>query len=89
MNVPFEQFLELGRDEQNPHVFSMTVLALNISSKSNAVAQLHGDVAYEMWKHVLPKDDPNHLGYVTNGVHLGSWLGDSIKEIYSQEMERG
>ncbi len=87
MNVPFEQFLELGRDEQNPHVFSMTVLALNISSKSNAVAQLHGDVAYEMWKHVLPKDDPNHLGYVTNGVHLGSWLGDSIKEIYSQEME--
>ncbi len=84
MNVPFERFLELGRDELNPHVFSMTVLAINISSKVNAVAQLHGDVAYEMWKHVLPKRE--EMGYVTNGVHMGSWLGDSIKEIYTPDM---
>ena len=87
MQVPIERFLELGRDEQNPNVFSMTVLAINISCKSNAVAQLHGDVAYDMWKHVLPKNDPDYFGYVTNGVHMGSWLGESMKDIYSQEME--
>lgn len=87
MQVPIERFLDLGKDELNPNVFSMTVLAMNISCKSNAVAQLHGDVAYEMWEHVIPKNDQDYFTYVTNGVHLGSWLGDSMKEIYTQEME--
>jgi starch phosphorylase len=51
--------------------FNMTVAALRLARKANAVAQLHGETANEMWQFV--HDRPEILA-ITNGVHTGTWV---------------
>lgn len=51
--------------------FNMTVGALRLSKKSNAVAQLHAVTANKMWKKV--KDREEIVG-ITNAIHLPSWV---------------
>lgn len=69
--------------------FSMTALALRLCSYSNAVSTLHGKVARTMWQSIwselLPDEVP--ITHVTNGVHLGSWLGNSMKLIYHKHLK--
>lgn len=51
--------------------FNMTVGALRLSKKSNAVAQLHAVTANKMWKHV--KDRAEIVG-ITNAIHIPTWV---------------
>ncbi|TAK48845.1 MAG: alpha-glucan family phosphorylase, partial [Saprospiraceae bacterium] len=51
--------------------FNMTVAALRLSRKSNAVAQLHGETANKMWAHVKGRSD---IIAITNGIHLPTWV---------------
>jgi len=51
--------------------FNMTVGALRLSRKSNAVAQLHAVTANNMWKNV--KDRSEIIG-ITNAIHLPTWV---------------
>lgn len=51
--------------------FNMTVGALRLSRKSNAVAQLHAVTANSMWKYV--KDKAPIVG-ITNAIHLPTWV---------------
>ncbi|HFA49594.1 MAG TPA: alpha-glucan family phosphorylase [Bacteroidetes bacterium] len=51
--------------------FNMTVAALRLSRKSNAVAQLHGATANQMWKHVEKRSE---IVAITNGVHRPTWV---------------
>jgi glycogen phosphorylase len=57
--------------------FNMTVAALRMSRKSNAVAQLHGVVANEMWSDV---DQRSEIIAITNGVHNGTWVAESFSK---------
>jgi len=50
--------------------FNMTVGALRMAKISNAVAQLHGETANEMWDHV---EDRSEIIAITNAVHLPTW----------------
>jgi glycogen phosphorylase len=54
----------------------MPILALKLSSGSNAVSELHGEVSRDMWKFLWEdldvKDVP--IDHVTNGVHTRNWL---------------
>ncbi len=81
MHVSINKFLDLGRNINNYSEFSMTVLALRISRKANAVSQLHGDVSIDMWKPVMPLDQDRYFNYVTNGVHMPTWLAPGIKSL--------
>ena len=56
LGIPFEQLMGLGRVEpQNEHEpFCMTVLALKLSRRANAVSNLHGHVSRRMWAHLWP-----------------------------------
>lgn len=65
-------------------VFSMTALALRLCLYSNAVSTLHGKVARQMWQAIWPGllEDEIPIGHVTNGVHLGTWLGTSMRLLY-------
>lgn len=75
--IEFERVLELGRGEQaDPNVFDMTAFSLRMSTSSNAVSQLHAHTANGTWKHILGGKEI--LG-VTNGVHMGTWLGQSLR----------
>lgn len=59
--------------------FNTTLLALNMSRKANSVAAMHGHVSREMF----PGYD---IGHITNGVHAGTWLSDSSKELYDKHI---
>ena len=80
----------LGMGRQNPRddneEFCMTVLALRLSSKSNAVSQLHSRVSRNMWHQVwgrFPVEDVPIAG-ITNGVHIPSWISDEMAGLYDR-----
>ncbi|HEY2336780.1 MAG TPA: alpha-glucan family phosphorylase [Burkholderiales bacterium] len=56
--------------------FNMTGLAIRGSRYQNGVSRIHGSVSQTMlkdyWPQVAPQENP--LGYVTNGVHVPSFL---------------
>jgi starch phosphorylase len=56
--------------------FNMTALAIRGSRHQNGVSRIHGGVSQEMlndfWPQVAPQENP--LGYVTNGVHVPTFL---------------
>ncbi|MEM1407538.1 MAG: alpha-glucan family phosphorylase [Bacteroidota bacterium] len=70
--------LNLGRPELKllgGDPFNMTVGALRLSKKSNAVAQLHGETANKMWKHI---GDRSEIIAITNAIHLGTWVDQNM-----------
>ncbi|MBI9043641.1 MAG: alpha-glucan family phosphorylase [Anaerolineaceae bacterium] len=89
MGLDREQFMAMGRHEQPwGEMFSMPVLALKLSQHCNAVSELHGHVSREMWSFLWPDklDAETPIGYVTNGVHTGTWAAKRIARLYDQYM---
>lgn len=60
---------------------NMTYLALNLSHYVNGVAKKHGEVSRRM---LTPRDATHHyqIDYITNGVHLGTWVAPSFGELF-------
>ncbi len=56
LGISLHQLMGLGRvDPQNENEsFCMTVLALKLSRRANAVSSLHGQVSRRMWAHLWP-----------------------------------
>ncbi|MDD5466609.1 MAG: alpha-glucan family phosphorylase [Anaerolineales bacterium] len=81
-----EAFIDLGRHSLPwGDVFSMPVLALKTSEERNAVSELHGRVARQMW-HFLWPDTPEEeapITHITNGVHLGTWLARRLRALFN------
>ncbi len=81
MGLTRNEFLDLGRENMGDYeLFSMAVLALNLSAAANGVAQLHGVVSRRMWQWVYPRV-PEHeipIGSVTNGIHIESWISQEM-----------
>jgi starch phosphorylase len=85
------EFLELGLEvapDGRHELFSLTVLALNLSGWCNGVSRLHGQVSSEMWKDFWPgvPADENLITYVTNGVHMLSWLAPEMMDLFDQHL---
>jgi len=57
--------------------FNMTVGALRLSRKSNAVAQLHAVTANNMWKKVKDKEE---IVGITNAIHKPTWVDARMTE---------
>ncbi|MGB7757023.1 MAG: alpha-glucan family phosphorylase [Salinisphaera sp.] len=76
MNLQLDQLLALGQSEQNNTAFNMTTLALRTSRYQNAVSRIHRGVTAEMERHIWPQVpvDESPLQYVTNGVHVQTFL---------------
>lgn len=71
IDVDDEQLAELGGSP-----FSMTEAGLRLSRKANAVAELHGDTARSMWRHVAGGAP---IVSITNGVHRATWQDPRIR----------
>ncbi len=84
----YEQFLAWGRvDPYNPNEdFCMTVLALKLSRRCNAVSSLHGEVSRSMWTCLWPgrPEEEVPIGHITNGVHVLSWLAPQMHRVYDR-----
>lgn len=72
--IGIEKVMELGAAEGK---FSMVMLAMRMSYKSNAVSKLHADKARDLW--------PNYkLHPVTNGVFLPAWIAPEWQKLFKQ-----
>ena len=68
--LSYDQMEKIGG---NP--FNMTVAGLRLSRTANAVSQLHGKTANEMWGNVENKAP---IKAITNGVNRNTWVDHSI-----------
>ncbi len=85
LGISREAFLRLGQqDERDKQDFNMTVLSFKMAEHCNAVSQLHGKVARKMWGRLWPeaKEDEVPISYVTNGVHVPTWVSPELLELY-------
>jgi glycogen phosphorylase len=64
----------------------MTVLAMRLSSDTNGVSALHGEVTRRMWQGLWPGVPENEIpvSHVTNGVHILSWISRDMKVLYDR-----
>ncbi len=82
-----DQFIDLGRQTQSwGETFSMPVLALHLSERCNAVSELHGEVARDMWNFLWPEREARDVPIqsVTNGVHMGFWLARRMRLLFDR-----
>ncbi len=87
-----EQFLDLGRHPDQPQAgFNMTVLALKLSGRANAVSKKHCQVTREMWQSLWPNTSQEKIPieYVTNGVHLPTWLEPKLRLLFNKHFGEG
>jgi starch phosphorylase len=65
---------------------SMPVLAIRLSDRYNGVSVLHGREARAMWSVLWPKVPVAEVPIeaLTNGVHIGTWVGAELAELYSR-----
>jgi starch phosphorylase len=74
--------LALGRPPAGGD-FNMTALALRGSRYQNGVSRIHGGVSARLLQNYWPQvsADENPLGYVTNGVHVATFLAPEWCEV--------
>ncbi len=90
LGVPCEQLLALGA-EPGKADFNMTALALRGSRHHNGVSRIHGDVSADICRYLWPQIDPaeNPMDYVTNGVHLPTFLATEWFETFERYLGTG
>ncbi len=86
LKINWEEFMGLGKINPNDknELFSMSLLAANLSSFMNGVSRKHGQVTRQMfsklWEGYFPEELEN-IGYVTNGVHFQTWAANIWKKL--------
>ncbi|MDR1407903.1 MAG: alpha-glucan family phosphorylase [Tannerella sp.] len=83
LGISWQEFIDMGRENPgSSEKFSMSTFALNTCQEVNGVSQLHGKVSQQMfapvWKGYFPEE--LHVGYVTNGVHMPTWMAREWKQ---------
>jgi starch phosphorylase len=82
------RLMALGRvDPRNANEgFCMTVLALKLSRRANAVSALHASVSRAMWIDLFPgrAEEKVPIGHITNGVHVQTWLAPQMHQVYDR-----
>jgi glycogen phosphorylase len=88
--VPADELISLGRtrpdDASEP--FGVTQAALRMSRAANGVSRRHGEVSRGMWAPLWPDrpTDQVPIGYVTNGVHVPTWIGAPMRELLDRHL---
>ncbi len=84
--ITWSQFWQLGkRDGADGKQFFMTILALNMAHRSNAVSKLHGAVSRRMWRDVWKGFDESDIPitHVTNGAHTLSYIAPRMRTVFN------
>jgi starch phosphorylase len=90
MDMSADELLALGRVNPNDaeEDFCMTILALNLSRRANAVSSLHGQVSRAMWTPLYPgrSEEQVPIGHITNGIHVRTWLAQQMHQLYDRHL---
>ncbi len=93
MGTGLDDLLSLGREtpSRGDDPFSMAVLALRTSFRTNAVSKLHGEVSRAMWQACWPGVPKSEIPivHVTNGVHVRTWLSRHMAELFDHYLGPG
>ena len=73
--LTLEQMERIGGDP-----FNMTVAALRVARRANAVAELHAETANDMWAHV---DGRCEIVPITNCIHTPTWVDPRITAAFA------
>lgn len=82
-----DAFHDLAREDNGwGSAFSMTVLALRLSTLRNGVSKLHGEVSRSMWQFLWPELDMDEtpITSITNGVHTATWVATAMDALYQR-----
>jgi starch phosphorylase len=81
------RIVELGH-VPGTHEFNMTALAVRGSRHQNGVSRIHSGVSSRMlaalWPQVPPEENP--IDYVTNGVHVPSFLAPEWADVFDRTL---
>ena len=93
LGITWDEFIGMGRTNPDDHNerFCMSTFACNTCQEVNGVSKLHGWVSQQMfapiWNGYFPEE--NHVGYVTNGVHLPTWVATGwLTGIYEKYLDK-
>jgi starch phosphorylase len=90
LKIPLEDLMNLGHSPSNHGGFNMTALAMRGSRFQNGVSRIHGTVASRMegyvWPQVPPEENP--VRYVTNGVHVPTFLAREWVNLFDMRFDR-
>jgi starch phosphorylase len=93
LGLSHDRLMALGREypANFSEDFCMTVLALKLSRRANAVSALHGEVSRAMWTGLYPgkPEDSVPIGHITNGVHVPTWLAPQMFRLYDRHLGSG
>lgn len=87
-----DDVIALGVDpSRHDEQFHMTALAIRLAGHVNGVAQRHGIVSREMWRHLWSERaaDQVPIGAVTNGVHLETWMANPMMRLLDRHLGSG
>ena len=88
IGMDFDDLMRLGSEDKNNiyGLFTMTVLALNLSRSANGVSKLHGEVSRVMWQNLYTGKsvDEVPIGHITNGVHASSWSCGQTEQFWKK-----
>lgn len=90
LNISPETLIALGSEPGQPD-FNMTALAIRSSRYQNGVSRIHGEVSSRICAHLWPQISPeeNPMDYVTNGVHIPTFLATEWYETFDRYLGVG
>lgn len=90
LGIACDEVMALGREPGKPD-FNMTALAIRGSRHHNGVSRIHGDVSARICSHLWPQIAPeeNPIDYVTNGVHIPTFLATEWYETFDRYLGVG
>jgi len=90
LGIDMESFLKLGDSPGNQGGFNQTALALHGSRYHNGVSRIHGGVASQMEGYIWPQipHEDNPIRYVTNGVHVPTFLARDWANLFDMRFGR-
>jgi len=89
MGTTREQVLALGLHPGDADGrFQMTVLALKLAARVNAVSARHATVSRTIWRPLWPGREIAQIpiGTITNGVHLATWMANPIMALLDAQL---
>ncbi len=76
-----QRFLDLlASDEESPHEYNFTAMAMRINRAVNAVSRLHRDVTRRQFPRYAKK-----ITAITNGVHHLTWISPARSRLFDGE----
>jgi len=89
LGVEYERLATLGHHpalDGDGARFHMTAAAIRLAGHVNGVSKRHGQVTRELWRPLWPEREASEVpvGYVTNGVHLPSWMAHRYMQLLDQ-----